>query len=292
MNEKMRQAREAYESVPIPAELSARMNAVVKNMRRKRIWKAAMRTAVSLAGCAAAFVLAVRLNPAVAAALEPVPVLGELARVVTGWSYQQEDEKSYLHIQMPMLQHTGNSALEQRVNQEIQARVDHLVEEARRQAQEEYSAWLATRQEGDDFFLPVDIQVDYQVHCSTEDVLSFEITVTRTRANAYTETSVYNIRLDTGEAITLEELLGEQWQEIANEAVKEGIARRSREPGSTYYTLEQFGMEFTSISDDQTFYLNEAGNPVIVFDKYEIAPGYMGRQEFEIPLPQQDAGAG
>ena len=75
MNEKMRQAREAYESVPIPAELSARMNAVVKNMRRKRIWKAAMRTAVSLAGCAAAFVLAVRLNPAVAAALEPVPVL-------------------------------------------------------------------------------------------------------------------------------------------------------------------------------------------------------------------------
>ena len=64
--------------------------------------------------------------------------------------------------------------------------------------------------------------------------------------------------------------------------MKEGIARRSREPGSTYYTLEQFGMEFTSISDDQTFYLNEAGNPVIVFDKYEIAPGAYGAMEFEV----------
>ena len=42
---------------------------------------------------------------------------------------------------------------------------------------------------------------------------------------------------------------------------------------------------FESIDEDQTFYLNQAGNAVVVFEKYEIAPGYMGMQEFEIPLP-------
>ena len=28
--------------------------------------------------------------------------------------------------------------------------------------------------------------------------------------------------------------------------------------------------------------MNEAGNPVVVFDKYEIAPGSSGEIEFEI----------
>ena len=30
------------------------------------------------------------------------------------------------------------------------------------------------------------------------------------------------------------------------------------------------------------FYINEAGNPVVVFQKYEIAPGSSGVLEFEI----------
>ena len=42
---------------------------------------------------------------------------------------------------------------------------------------------------------------------------------------------------------------------------------------------------FTSIADDQRFYINEAGNPVLIFEKYEIAPGYMGQPEFEVPMP-------
>ena len=40
---------------------------------------------------------------------------------------------------------------------------------------------------------------------------------------------------------------------------------------------------FTTIGSDQEFYINEAGNPVVVFEKYEIAPGYMGALEYEIP---------
>ena len=39
---------------------------------------------------------------------------------------------------------------------------------------------------------------------------------------------------------------------------------------------------FTTITDETNFYINENGNPVVVFDKYEIAPGAYGEQEFEI----------
>ena len=41
--------------------------------------------------------------------------------------------------------------------------------------------------------------------------------------------------------------------------------------------------DFQSVREDSTFYVNEKGNLVIVFDEYEVAPGYMGSVEFEIP---------
>ena len=36
------------------------------------------------------------------------------------------------------------------------------------------------------------------------------------------------------------------------------------------------------ITEETSFYMNEAGNPVIVFEPYEVAPGSAGVQEFEI----------
>lgn len=53
------------------------------------------------------------------------------------------------------------------------------------------------------------------------------------------------------------------------------------EEGATYFE------EFKGIEEDQGFYINEKGNPVIVFDKYEIAPGSMGMQAFEIAGPSK-----
>ena len=41
--------------------------------------------------------------------------------------------------------------------------------------------------------------------------------------------------------------------------------------------------DFQAISADTTFYVNENGKLVIVFNEYEVAPGYMGSVEFEIP---------
>ncbi|MNG35609.1 Anti-sigma-V factor RsiV [compost metagenome] len=38
-----------------------------------------------------------------------------------------------------------------------------------------------------------------------------------------------------------------------------------------------------SIKKDQSFYINKDGKLVIVFQKYEVTPGYMGTPEFIIP---------
>ena len=48
-----------------------------------------------------------------------------------------------------------------------------------------------------------------------------------------------------------------------------------------YFTEEEGG--FSGIDNEyQDFYINENKKVTVVFQKYEIAPGYMGTQEFEI----------
>jgi len=39
---------------------------------------------------------------------------------------------------------------------------------------------------------------------------------------------------------------------------------------------------FTPIQADQNFYITKEGKLVIVFDEYEVAPGYMDVEKFEI----------
>ena len=41
-------------------------------------------------------------------------------------------------------------------------------------------------------------------------------------------------------------------------------------------------VEQLQINEDQMFYINENKQLVVVFGKYEIAPGYMGLPEFVI----------
>ena len=135
-------------------------------------------------------------------------------------------------------------------------------------------------------FIPVMIDVDYEIKCQNDHYLSFVLTETETRANAYTELYTYNIDLQAGRELTLRDMLGPDYKELANEAVRAGIAAQEAESPDNIYFHGEEGVEgFTSIADDQRFYINEAGNPVLIFEKYEIAPGYMGQPEFEVPMP-------
>lgn len=45
---------------------------------------------------------------------------------------------------------------------------------------------------------------------------------------------------------------------------------------------QEYRTAFLGISEDAKFYINENNRPVIVFEKYEIAPGSSGEIEFEI----------
>ena len=217
-----------------------------------------------------------------ARAVSDVPVLGGLARVFTVSEYTIDEREQLIDVRMPALELPESTDLEQRINTEIRTRIEQVLQEAENRARSVRDAYVETGGDAAEF-IPVIIDVDYEIKCQNDQYLSFILTETETRASAYTEVYTYNIDLEAGRELTLRDMLGPDYVELANAAVREGIAaREAADPDATFFHDEA---GFTSIDEDQAFYINEAGNPVVLFEKYELAPGYMGQLEFEVPVP-------
>ena len=109
---------------------------------------------------------------------------------------------------------------------------------------------------------------------------------TETAASAYTQQIFYNLDLASGKDLTLSDVLGPDYKQIADKAVKDTIDQRMAEdPEKWPYfvpTPETPDEGFQGIADDQKFYIDKDGNVVVSFDEYEIGPGSMGIQDFVV----------
>ena len=284
MHPELERARARYQAQETPEELSLAVRAAIREGDRLRKHRRVLRRslATALASCAC-FVLLVNGSPSFAQAVYEVPVLGSLARIFTVTEYTINDKERVIDVRLPALENTGHTDLEQQINQEISTRIQAVIDAAEARARETKEAYVATGGDPDDY-MPVIIDVDYEVKCQTEHYLSFVIQKTETRASAYTEFYTYNIDLETGRELTLRDLLGPNWMETVNAQVEAQIAERSKDPDNVYWTAEEGG--FQGISEDQPFYLNQEERPVVVFEKYELGPGSMGSQEFVIQPAQ------
>lgn len=308
MNE-MKELRRLYESAEIPDELSARVNQAlhqqedrqggnlhsrkirgilkmneVNNKAKKsssRIFRGVTAGAAAFAVLFGSFAFGVSANEAFADSMSNVPILGGLVRVLTGEKVDETDDVARVNMALPKVEGLADKALQERINKEIQDKMTGVVKEAKERAAENKKAWLATGGLEKDY-MTVDIDVNYEVKTIDDNVLSFLVTKTETGASAYFEEYFYNIDLKANKELTLADLLGADYKEIANREIKAQILQRSKNPDNMYFDGTDGVEGFTSISDNQNFYVNKAGNPVIIFNKYEIAPGSMGIQEFEI----------
>lgn len=285
MDREWDRAKARYQETEIPEELGFAVASAIRAGGRRRTRRTALHRALGtgLAACAC-FVVVINASPTFASALADVPVLGALVRIFTATEYALEDRDHLIDVRLPAVEGTGHTDLEQRINTEIQSRVQAVLDDAEQRARDAREAYIATGGDAEDF-IPVIIDVDYEVKCQNGEYLSFVVTATETQATAYAQLYTYNIDLTTGKELTLQDILGPDYKDIANGAVRAGIAQRSLDPKNVYFDGTDGVEGFQSIAPDQKFYLNEAGNPVVLFEKYEIAPGSMGIQEFEIVRP-------
>lgn len=281
----LKKCKEEYNSIKIPQELDYVVNHAIheSNLHKKNkatIWlKSATAT---LATTFALFVILLNTNSSFAKAMEDIPVLGGLAEVFTVREYKEENEIDLINAKIPAIKNTGNEDLENRVNYEISSKINDVLEEAKQRAEEYKNAVLATGGTMEDY-IPTQINIDYKITYQDDNLISFVITKSESAASAYQEEYFYNIDIESGKELNLRDVLGEDYKQVIDKEVKNQIKERMEaDEDNLYFTKDEGG--FSGIEDEyHDFYINENKKVTVVFQKYEIAPGYMGIQNFEIP---------
>ncbi len=294
---KLDEMKERYDQTAIPEELNVRIRQEIEMSRNKQAEKRGkgrsrrikvIIRSMEVAAAAACILFTAALNTSSVFAKEAgqLPVIGGLARVLTFRSYETEKDDIAVSVEIPTIEmiaeDTGIAVDE--INQEILARCEQYADEALRRAEEYRTAFLETGGTQEEWAQhDIKITVDYEIKQQNGDYLSFVVRGTENWTTAYSESNYYNLDLRTGKMVTLKDMLGADYVEVANESIRKQIAERQK-AGEVFFTAEEGG--FAGISENAKFYINKNNRPVIVFEKYEIAPGSSGEIEFEITLEE------
>lgn len=287
----MNKVKLIHEKIEIPVELNDVVQKAIKQAEKRKKGKRISMKKNILYKCgvavAAVFIITiagVNTNEAFAKGLQEIPVIGMVAKVFTFHAYETNDNDKKVKVEIPAVQQDEASKDDKfitDVNAEIKKVCDTYVKEAEKRVAEYKEAFIATGGTEEEFAEKnIKINVDYNIMNQTDDYLSFVVYASENWVSGYAETVYYNLDLKNNVYVTLKDMLGEDYINIANNSIKEQIKKLEEDKNNVFFSSNKGG--FVSIDNSTNFYINEVGNPVIVFEKYEIAPGSMGSLEFEI----------
>ena len=293
--------KQTYESIPIPEKLNEMVAQTIASQNKEEILmsyenkKTTSKTSRPVwKGCmaaAAAFLVAgtVGLNdsPAFAEEMSKVPVIGQLAQVLTFRSFTGVVGDVELDVTVPVVKGADGKELPAKVNARIQQLTTNYEAEAKAELAEYKEAFFAnggTEEEWAD--RTMSLFIDYDVKYFEDDILSLQVTTAKSWVSAEEEHYFYNIDLKKDTELTLADVLGENYVEICNKSITDQInARLAADENAAFFGFgddDGLAEGFTTVTEDTPFYLNAKGEVVISFPEYSIAPGSMGIQEFVI----------
>ncbi|NGP45933.1 DUF3298 domain-containing protein [Bacillaceae bacterium SIJ1] len=278
MTDPFRKARNTYKNTPIPKELDRLVDQALQTSPRKRRWP--QRSLVGIAAAAAIFAGTVNMSPTVAEAMAKWPVIGDVVKTITFAEVEMEEKKASFQATSPDIQ-GGDSALAAQLNEQY-------IEE-NKQLYNEFMSELDTLEKNETAHLAVDS--GYNIVTDTPQILSIHRYVVEMRGSSAQTNQYDTIDKENEMLITLPSLFTDHsYIEAISESIKQQMKAQMAADENKTYWLEDDDMTepFQQIDDDHTFYITESHQLVIVFDDYEVAPGYMGSVEFTIPTEAID----
>lgn len=271
--EPMEMWKEEYDQIPVPQEARDRIEAGIMRARlekkRSDCMKNMKRTGVTAAALVLTFGIAVNASPVVAQAMDGIPVIGSIARVVTIRNYNESTDNGMMaDISVPQID--GNVA----ANAEMDAYAKELI------ARYEKEVVAQLGQEEGHYAL----ESSYEVVSDNDKYVSIRINTVETMASGAEFVKIFTVDKATGQTVSLKDYLNspEKLEAVSQNIKDQMAAQMAEDEGKVYFTEGEVG-GFTGLTGDENFYLNEAGELVIVFGEYEVAPGYMGTVSFTIP---------
>ena len=284
MDEKLEKLKKEYMDVPIPEELDSVVKKTLKenrlnNVNKKSKFKKIKIAVTSIAAAFIAFTIGINTSAAFAATLSKVPVVGSIVKVLTFREYTVNEGTFNSNIKVPAVQGLENKTLENSLNEKYLAEGKKLYED--------FEADMKKMEASGGGHFCVDS--GYEVKTDTDRILSIGRHTVNTVGSSSTTMKYDTIDKKNEILITLPSLFkDDSYVDVISENIKKQMVEQNKADSDKYYWVagieKDSSMElFDKISKDQNFYINPDGKLVISFDKYEVAPGYMGIVEFVIP---------
>lgn len=277
----MEELKERYLSVEIPnegiEEMKKKIDMARMDKKRKERFQRFKLSGITVVAAALAFVILPNANADIAHAMSKMPVIGRIVDVVTFEKYIYENENNFANVEIPQISNTqgdslnGNNVIEQ-VNKDIKEYTDILINQFNKDAKEYKEANKG-------------LDITWDVVTDTEEWFTLRINILDTLASGYEHYAFYHINKMTGEIAELNDLFveGADYISIISDNIKAQMRSLMQNDENVYFLDSEDTVDnFDTIKEKQNFYFNADNELVIVFDEYEVAPGFMGSVEFVI----------
>jgi len=201
-------------------------------------------------------------------AMQGIPVVGNIVKAITIRRYFEKEGKSELDIEIPVIEDEDKTS--QIVNDDVNELTQRIIDMYNEEKDPENH---------------LSVKLESEVLENSEDWFTLKLELSEVRAGSNIRYKIYHVDKKKNKIITLAEIfVSDDFKESINNEIKKQMLSRMTEDESVVYWVNNKieDWNFKTIEENQEFYFSEDGNIVIVFDKYEVAPGAMGTPEFEI----------
>lgn len=265
------------EQIEIPSSVLLKIEETLSSLPEKECKAARIRVLPKVAAIAACFLLVCfvvlpNCSTIYAQTLEKIPIIGSIVKVITIRNYFYSDDNHEMNINVPKIESENNEAVDY---------INKDVEELTRILTERFNSDL--KKNGDNGHSA--IYVDYDIVTNTEKWFTLKILVHEDAGSGNLYYKYYHIDKINGKIVTLADLSeNDDFYTILENEIRRQMREIMANDSNKVYWVDNsvIGQDFVKLDGNHNFYWNEKGDLVIVFDKYEVAPGCMGAPEFVI----------
>ena len=273
MDKKLEELKKEYSEIKASEELKSKMENEFKKSNGRKNLKTALGT---VAAVLIVFGVAVNASPSFACAMNDIPVVGDIVKVVTMGKYENVDNGFEITINTPQIQGLKNKDLEKQLNSEFKEQADCVKAIFEKDIEE-----FKKNNEGETGHEA--IEYNFRIISDNDEHLVLDTYILRIAASGVEQHNFYTIDKNSGKLVVLSELFNKDADFITpiSNFIKTEMERLNREEYGTFF-IDGPG-SFESIDENTNFYINDDGQLVICFDEYEFAAGVQGSHEFVIP---------
>ena len=216
------------------------------------------------------------ISTAYAVAVEDIPIIGDLVRVLTIRNYFYEDERHELNAEIPEVSDPQNEDAGNLINKDINELTSAVISKFYHELEISSVSGYGS------------VHIDYETLTNTEQWFTLKLTISEIKGSSDTSSKYYHINRTTGSYIIFADLFDEKHYTALEELIMTQMKNQMAQSEDITYWIEdsEIGEDFITLNANQNFYFKENGNLVIVYNKYEVGPGSMGCPEFEL-LPEE-----